>query len=53
MKKEDAIPGNVVKILVGPYKSGNGVIRELKGDKVLLEVDPFGKKLWFSLTQVS
>ena len=53
-KPREHIVGNVVKILCGPYRGQNGIIRRIsnKTGYFLLEVDPFGKTIWCAKNEV-
>ena len=49
-KKLKYIKGEVVKVIEGPFASFDGIISEIKGDKVDIEIKIFGRNTAVSLT---
>jgi transcriptional antiterminator NusG len=49
-KRLKYIKGEVVKVIEGPFASFDGIISEIKGDKVDIEIKIFGRNTAVSLT---
>jgi transcription termination/antitermination protein NusG len=49
-KRLKYVKGEVIKVIEGPFASFDGVISELKGDKVDIEIKIFGRNTAVSLT---
>jgi transcriptional antiterminator NusG len=49
-KKLKYTKGEIVKVIEGPFSSFDGVISEIKGDKVDIEIKIFGRNTAVSLT---
>jgi len=49
-KKVKFISGEVVKVIEGPFTSFEGTIKELKGDKIDIEIKIFGRNTPVTLT---
>ena len=49
-KRLKYIKGEVIKVIEGPFASFDGVISEIKGDKVDIEIKIFGRNTAVSLT---
>lgn len=37
--------GDQVLVIKGPFSSYNGIVKEVKGDKVTVEIEVFGRKI--------
>lgn len=49
-KKTKYIKGEVIKVIEGPFASFDGIISDIKGDKVDIEIKIFGRNTAVSLT---
>ena len=49
-KKVKFISGEIVKVIEGPFTSFEGTIKELKGDKIDVEIKIFGRNTPVTLT---